>query len=218
VIKESNKGIELEVMQAAVEAAGHTLVPKYLGGKGMWNNLKAGKVDAAVMNASYDARKNLNMDVFYSDTTVTYQNYAISLQESGFNINRIQDLQDKRVVAFFNASKVLGAEFGAMAKANKNYNERPKQLAQVKALYSGNSNVAIGDKNIFQYFRQQAGRTIDVSKPLTMDKIFAPSPRRLIFVNKGNRDIFNKGLKLIRENGAFDAIIDRYSNELNRAD
>ncbi len=77
------------------------------------------KVDGIAVNSAYDVEKDSNLKVFRSETTIFYQNYAISLTQRQLNINSIEDLADKSVIAFNNAIKYLGPEFASMAIKNK---------------------------------------------------------------------------------------------------
>lgn len=204
IIQESNSGMEFEIIKEALTAKGHTVKLKYVP-----------FVRIAVDYKNYDGAITINessgIDGNYSDVVITYKNYAISLKEKGISVNSVKDLTDKKVVAFQNATKYLGPEFAAIAKANPNYTEQGQQALQVKILYSGRVDLIVSDINIFKYYRQQV-KDIDTSADVTLHEIFQGVDYKALFNDPTVRDDFNAGLKMLRASGKYDEIINKYVN------
>ena len=160
IIQESNSGIEYDIIKEALAAKGHKLTIKYVPFVRLIVDYK--KYDGAItINESSGATGE------YSDVVVTYKNYAISLKDKGVAVANIQDLKDKKIVAFQNATKYLGDEYAAVAKGNSKYSEQGKQDLQVKMLYSGRADLIVSDINIFKYFRK-ATKGVDTTAEITL--------------------------------------------------
>ncbi|WP_199244035.1 transporter substrate-binding domain-containing protein [Bacterioplanes sanyensis] len=151
VISENNHGMELDIVRAALAEKGHQLTVKYVPFMRVKTSLEDGKVNAAM---TVNEASGLN-NVHYSDVHMTYQNVAVGLQSKGHQVASVQDLASFSIVAFQDATKYLGADFAAMAKANKGYKEMARQEAQIKLLFTGRTNLVVMDRNIFTYYRGQ---------------------------------------------------------------
>ena len=114
---------------------------------------------------TYELMKKINADIgltlteksgvdseILSQPYVTYQNVAISLKEKSIKIDKIKDLQKYTLVAFQNASPILGSEFANAAKTSPLYIELPEQYRQVELLLNGKVDVVVMEINIFKYF------------------------------------------------------------------
>lgn len=171
------------------------------------------RVKRELKNREVDGALTITPDsgikAFYSDNHIVCRNVAISLKKNRFNIRGIQDLKDKSVLAFQDATLYLGKDFASMAKQNPNYREIAKQQLQINLIYSNRVDVIVLDKNIFYYHRKQ-NDMVDTSQPVDIWAIFPPSPFSVAFVDKKVRDDFNEGLKQLRESGRYDQIVNKY--------
>ncbi|MCP4344103.1 MAG: amino acid ABC transporter substrate-binding protein [Desulfobacterales bacterium] len=211
IIKKTDSGIEVDIVREIFKIRGHKAQIRYLTNKRAGYFLKIGKVDVFITNKSYDTSE-LGIDVFYSDSHITYHNHAITLTKNHLKINSPSDLMGKRVIGFQNAHKYLGAEYAAMAERNPNYKEKPEQSIQIFWLFTGRTDVVIADKKIFKYHRMLSAKKgqFSVTEPVTFHPIFSPSPIHGIFLNKEMRDEFNKGLTQLKKSGRYDEIINSY--------
>ncbi len=212
IIKETNSGLEIDIIKAAFNQQGCFVKFRYLTNKRVGFFLKQRKVDGILMNKAYDFKKHLGIDAFCSDVHITYHNYAISLSKNRFSIISVDDLKDKSVIGFQDAHKYLGPEFAYMAEKNSNYIEKPEQMTQVYRLFLERAQVVVSDKMIFMYYRKKALNedNFDVTSPVTFHNIFSAGPIHGIFLDKQIRDVLNRGLKKIRETGQYDKILKRY--------
>lgn len=202
IIQESNSGLEYDIIKEALAVKGHKLTIKYVPFVRVVVDYKNND-GAITINESSGATGE------YSDVVVTYKNYAISLKDKGVNVATIQDLKDKKIVAFQNATKYLGDEYAAVVKGNSKYSEQGKQDLQVKMLYSGRADVIISDINIFKFFRKTA-KGIDTTAEITLHEIFDGVDYKALFNDASLRDDFNAGLTQLKDSGRYDEIINGY--------
>ncbi|MBF0289427.1 MAG: transporter substrate-binding domain-containing protein [SAR324 cluster bacterium] len=213
IIQKGRAGIEIEIVTSALRMAGHhDVLFKFLTPQRVEFFLKQKKVDGIIIPKASNIKQKLKMEVFYSDEHLYYQNHAVTLSKNNLSVNSISDLMQQRVLGFQNAHKYLGPEFADMAKENPRYKEKPEQSTQLLWLFTGRTDVVIADKNIFLFHRKQAAldEKYDVSASVRFHRIFPQTPQHGVFLNKTIRDDFNEGLKLIRSNGEYDAIIKKY--------
>jgi polar amino acid transport system substrate-binding protein len=215
VIQETNSGLELDILRSALAVKGHSAIIQYRPLARTFHELKEGKLDAII-----NTKKNMLEGVFYSDIVIRFQNCAISLKDNHFNIEKIEDMQDKSIVAFQRASILLGDRFTNMANHNTQYSEQTNQKLQVYMLMKQRTDLVVMDKNIFIYFLRQsynAGKLTkkEVQQEAICHKVFPPTPYRFAFLNADIRDDFNFGLAHIQQNGTLLAIQEKYQRLLS---
>jgi polar amino acid transport system substrate-binding protein len=217
VIKESNTGLELEILKEAFKVTGYTIKPSYLPLARTFIHFQEGSIDGTI-----NVKEGM-VDGFYSDVAITFRNYAISLEERQIEVTSINDLSDKSLGAFQRAKQLLGNKFHSAVQNNSNYNEWADQTIQLKQLYKQRVEVIVLEQRIFNYFRQQLfdrstalkGRYFispsELQKPVVFHEIFAPSDYKFAFLSEQVRDDFNMGLRTIKSNGVYDDIFMRYA-------
>jgi polar amino acid transport system substrate-binding protein len=215
VIQESDSGLELDILRSALAVKGHSAIIQYRPLARTFHELKEGKLDAII-----NTKKNMLEGVFYSDIVIRFQNCAISLKGNNFNIEKIEDMQDKSIVAFQRASILLGDRFTNMALHNAQYREQTDQKLQVYMLMKQRTDLVVMDQNIFIYHLRQSYKTgkltkKEVQQEAICHKVFPPTPYRFAFLNADIRDDFNFGLAHIRQNGTLLAIQDKYQGLLS---
>ncbi len=214
VIQDSDSGIEIDILRAAFAIKGHTVKIRYLPNVRTLSFFEEGKLDGAI-----NVKKDSLLLGYYSDDVISFQNVAISLEDNNFSINNIIDLKDSKftVLAFQNASKFLGDEFAQVATENKNYLEISDQSLHAVILLKKRVDVLISDKRVFLFhLRNALGKAKllpeEQRRKVKMHTIFPPTKYSFVFKLEKIRDDFNQGLKIIRENGTYDLIMDRYQD------
>ncbi|BCS88264.1 substrate-binding periplasmic protein [Pseudodesulfovibrio sediminis] len=215
VIRETQSGLEVEIIREAFKAVGHDVEFSYLPNLRLPLALNEGRVDAIAANVAYDVKSEAAVVAFDSEVTLKYHNYAIALADRDVRIIQIDDLKKLRVLGFNNASKYLGPEYAAMAATNANYSEIADQALQVRLLYSKRVDVVIADKRIFLYWRQylensQQAAALGMEQQVVFFPVFPPAPRHLSFRSDSLRGQFNAGLDAIRQNGMYATLIKEY--------
>ncbi len=215
VIQESGSGIELDILREALAFSGYQIKVNYLSFALSYSMFEAKKLDG-ILNVK---ESSLNTG-YVSEPVVTFQNVAISLKEKNYPEQiELSFLKDKSVVAFQNASLLLGDAFNQTVKANPHYEEVAQQSLQIKLLMIRGIDFIIMEKNIFGYYWHEALKdpnliqaTSSFKRPVTLHYLFAPNNYRFAFASEEVRDAFNAGLAKLKSNGGYQAIFDRYNH------
>lgn len=153
--------------------------------------------------------------IYFSDPVVEYQNVFVSLRKNALTINQLSDLTDKKIIAFRNASRILGPEFANLIKRHNNYFEVGDQRSQIPMLDAGRGDVIVLERRAFLYFAQQLYPPSLIKERYTLHTVLAPNPRYLGFHDRALRDLFNQGLRELKRNGAYQQIFSRYIKDLD---
>jgi len=209
IFQKHNKGIEIDIISAALAYKGHTLKPLYF---------PLGRVPIAFKNNLVDAAMGdmgVNLEInggFYADPAVIYNNVFFTLKSKNISIEKPTDLDTLRVVSFQGAEKRYPSWLKKV-KEEKRFYGISDQLTQVKLLHFDRYDVVLSDRYIFKYFVKQ----LMLMKVLEMHDVdehkftsVNPDDYRPIFKDKKVRDDFNLGLKKIKESGRFQKIYDNY--------
>ncbi len=207
VIAGQNRGAELDIVREAMALEGYRVVPFYVSNKRRNAEYTDGVTDGAMTVSPHE-----ELEGHYSKTYITYQNVAISLAARRFDIKKIADLADKRIVAFQTASKVLGPEFSRAISGRDTYREVAKQYEQIIRLYAGDVDVVVGDKNILRWFAKNSEypEELDTAQPIAIHQIFLPGHKYVVFRNRSLTVAFDRGIDTLKENGRYDEILTSY--------
>ncbi len=204
-----HKGIEIEVVEAAMASVGHTVKYVTLPFGRAIKEFKDKKVDGA-LTISPSAGLDLG-EAHFSDSHITFRNVAISLTENNYKIPDIASLGKYSIASFEFATQYLGKQFAEMAKANSKYREMiPDTRPIPPTLYAKRAQVVVIEINIFKYHLNKETYTVDTTQPITVHRVFPENPFAVVFADPALRDQFNAGLKSIRDNGTYKAIFERY--------
>lgn len=215
VLRESDSGLEVEIVREAFRRVGHDVEFVYLPNLRLPVEFAEGSVDCVVANKAYNLASDSGRPVYPSFETLAYRNYAITLKRSGHVIRSLDDLCDKRVLGFKNATKYLGEKYAEAVGKNGDYSELSDQSLQVRMLLSGRVQVVISDKRIFKWWRKQLANesvatNLELSAPVSFHPVFPPAPRTVHFGDANLRNAFNQAVRSMRTDGRFQAIMDDY--------
>lgn len=158
------------------------------------------------------ANPAMNLPGCISDTVLTYRNMAFSLQGRHFTIALPADLAALDVTAFQNAQLLLGPVVAALAQTPDRYREVANQMLQVRALFSGRTDVVLAERRIFRFMMRSPEAGVDTSLPLAEHDIFPATPYGVAFQNQDDCVSFNRGLAAIRRNGLYDELLRRWDS------
>lgn len=214
VIVDEWRGLEYDVVREALALEGHTLTPKFVSFARVVRELEAGMVDAAMT-----MRPDSGIKAYYSDSHVTYRNYAITLASRNISVKSVDDLAGKSVLAFQNAGMYLGPAYKAVTDANPHYREEARQMVQPTQLFLGRVDVVVADRFIFGWFANdpEVRGKADTTQAVRFHPIFPATDYHVAFHDAALRDSFNRGLKKLRDNGTYARIVARYSPYLKEA-
>jgi polar amino acid transport system substrate-binding protein len=209
IFQKNNKGIEIDIISAALAYKGHTLMPLYFPLARVPIAFKSKLVDAAMG----DMGNNIaTRGGFYADPAVIYNNVFFTLKSKNVTINKPSDLDSFTVVSFQEADKRY-PKWLKKTKEEGRFYGISDQLRQVKLLYLGRYDVVLSDRYIFKYFVKQVTLMNNLEINEVDEHTFAtinPRDYRPVFRDKKIRDDFNLGLKIIKESGEFQKIYDNY--------
>jgi polar amino acid transport system substrate-binding protein len=199
-------GLEYDIAVAALAVKGHTVKASAYPLNRLVQVFKDKTVAAALpMLAASNAGGTL------SDVYLVYNNVAMALKASGFDIKTIADIKGHSAIAFPNAKVTLGPDFGAAVEGNPKYQEDPQQVTQIRQLFSKRVDVAVGEERILNYFIRDPATAVDTSVPVATYRVFAPTSYRVAFWDPKLASDFNEGLKTIKANGTFDKLVQKYT-------
>ena len=208
--EETGPGILVEIFQRAFAGSDYSLKPVFLPlGRG-FKLLEEGKVDGLSISTV-----DLNLKAHYSDISIEYHNFAIGLAQRELQINKVEDLKGKSLIAFQKADTYLGAPFAAAVKGNPNYIEIANQENQVHMLLLGRTDLAVMDRSIFMYYRNKLIKEGKIAPEVDyrLYDLFEPSRYRAAFYDEAVRDAFNSGLRRLRDSGEYEAIYTKYIHD-----
>jgi polar amino acid transport system substrate-binding protein len=203
-------GIEVDVFREALALRGHTLEPLFFPFARVPLEFKAGTVDATMTDLGQDLTQ---YGGHHGDTAVVYDNVLITLRERALKLRQPRDLDGLRVVSFPGALSRFPAWLEPVRAAG-HYSEINDQAVHVRLLMLGRCDVVLSDRTIFRYFVKQAAREPagPALRPVVEQDFTQVNPLdyRPVFRSTAVRDDFNAGLRLLKANGRFQAIYDRY--------
>ncbi|WP_436269718.1 substrate-binding periplasmic protein [Pseudoduganella sp. LjRoot289] len=205
IMESATAGLDYDIAKQALAAGGYKLLGQPLPQARALAMLRAGRLDGML-----SITEGIGGQDYFSDTYIVYQNVATTLSSRNLELRQVEDLAHYSVAAFQNASMVLGDRFGKVVANHGRYKEFPTQITQDKLLFTGRVDVVVGDYLIFRYYSDKLEPQIDSSQAVTYHKIFPESPRKAVFHDMRVRDGFNAGLRIIRANGTYDAIVRQY--------
>lgn len=212
VMSDADSGFELELVRQILHELGHDMSPLYVPFGRTMKIVQEGDVDIGLtMTPHHSVNQQLLTDPY-----VIYQNVAVTLQARQLLIDSLGALQGRSVIAFQTASKVLGAGFAdATAKAS-GYLEVPEQSRQVSMLLMGSVDVAVMDRNIFTYLKDQLPKSKQYATEV--HELFAISPYSAAIRDPMLREQFNQTLMTFIEDGRYQALLAQFGlvNLLNR--
>jgi len=209
IFQKHNKGIEIDIIAAALAYKGHTLKPLYF---------PLGRVPIAFSNNLVNAAMgDMGVDLssqggFYADPAVIYDNVFITLKSKNILIKTPEDLNELEVVSFQSAHKRYPKWLTKVQQEGRFYGITD-QMTQVKLLHYGRYDVVLSDRYIFRYFVKEMS-LMNVLEVEDVDEhsftSSSPDDYRPVFRDKGIRDDFNLGLTHIKESGEFYKIYEKY--------
>lgn len=207
IIEKNGAGLQLDIIREAFIAVNHSV---------SFSHIPLGRSISAFNRFNVDGIVTLPVDyqhsgIYISKPYVKYQNVAVSLSSENFALSSIQDLTGKSVIAFQNAKKFLGDEYNSSVSLSTDYREIADQMQQIKMLFSRRTQIIILDVNIFKFFVKS---NIDgrYNKAFTIHYIFDEREYAAGFNTKQQRDLFDQGIELIKEQGIYQLVLDRYLN------
>jgi polar amino acid transport system substrate-binding protein len=205
IIEDNNSGIELDIFHSAFGKHNKevTFIHVPFGrSRTSFHRLNADGIITVLPDYQHPK-------AFVSEPYIIYQNVAVSLRENKFVIDDIKSLSGKSIIAFQNAKKYLGDDYLKTINSSMEYREIADQMKQIEMLFSRRTEVIILDINIFKYF-VKTHTSGQYSQKFNIHYIFNERPYAAAFKTEENKMLFDKGIKLIKQEGIYQTIMDKY--------
>lgn len=200
-------GLEVEIARASLERMGYQV---------QFQNFPYGRLPVSFTNRLVDGTlvtmKNFKgHKVFYTDIVLKeYQTVAVSLDRVNFAGTNFTDFKGKSIIAHQRASIFYGDEYRkAVNHKTSQYSESANQNLQINALYLGRVDVIVLAHQIFLYLKQRS--KLNTNQKTRVHKMFGGKRGfHNAFWDENVRNDFNKGLAMIKKDGTYQSILDRF--------
>ncbi|WP_306523654.1 ABC transporter substrate-binding protein [Rheinheimera sp.] len=199
---ETADGYEIELLRALVGRMGAKAEFTHVPNKRIQSLLQQNIGDMATLQPLKAAEPGL----FYSCPYIRYQNVVVSLEMQQLTINQLADLKNLSVLAFQNATAVLGEEFRALAQQSFKYRETVEQRTQVESLHKLRVQAVVMDINIFYYHHDK----IEPPQEVQVHALFPASYYRVAFRDKKLADAFNQAMLQFWQSPEYQQLQQRY--------
>lgn len=211
VMQQAETGLEIDIVKQALPA--YTVQFIQMPYQDLQAAVPEGRAEVAVGVQHFD-----DDDVFYSDDFVTFENVAVTKQDSGLQIESVADLANYKVLTWQDAWQELGPEFERLfspqSAQRANYVEIADQSEQVRMFWEAEADVIVIDRSIFGYFSAEMEHSLD---EVVVHSLFPVVTNfRVAFQDADLRDVFNQGLQELCESGDYPRLLRQYHVDLPR--
>ncbi len=133
---------------------------------------------------------------YYSQPYFTIQDVVVSRRDSPMPIRQLSDLKGKSIVAYQQASAVLGPDFAQQMK-QAYYLEEADRKKQFELLFNNRVQLIVGDERVLSFY----SRTYYGPNLLSIYPIFPAVDYPAAFWNAGLQQQFNQGLEQLKTQG-----------------
>lgn len=183
------KGAEIDLIKAAFKEVNIEVECQYLSYARLVKTFFMGEVKFATPITYQDG---MNQDVYYSNKFHSYVDVVVSLEDKKITLD---DLKNKVVVAYQNASIYLGEDFKKAVKQASSYQELPGRKNQIDMLIKGRVDYVIGEVNILKYLFEKINR----DKKLYVNLVVKDWDIRAASHDKYLIEKFNEGLSKVQK-------------------
>lgn len=160
--------------------------------------------------------KPAQMNGFWTQPYIGYQNGFIYLEKEGFNPRGYGDLKDKNVIAFVDAEDYLPGLKDNIDGFNR-YSEVSNQFSHVQLLFADRIDVVIAEKyitlmNAIKLIEDNAHYRERMSK-LRFLPFYATNPGHMVFKDQGLQERFDACLATLKAQTLIKQIEDRYNQD-----
>lgn len=212
VILENGRGLDVDLVRETLSVAGYRVEAVHAPQERLYLMFRNGELDAVAATNTASGTP-----AYYSDTYILYSNVAVSLESRHLEAKSVEDLSSHSVVAFQRASRLLGARFRSMTERNSRYHEVALPVQRNLMLYAGRVDYVVTEERIFRTQNISIADQVDITQPVRVHRVFAPTAYSVAFADPKLRDRFNVALRQLRSSGEYAQIMHRYGDPLDTA-
>lgn len=210
-LPETKSGLQADIIRAAFATQGLKTEFAYLPNARAADEYARKNVDV-ITTAKPDSDLSMTLSRW---PVFTFHNQVITLREKRVKLNSIAELGALRILAFQNASKVLGPEFAEMAKTNPRYLESSKMSSMM--LHADRVDAIVSQADVFRFnLLTQAGALNLRPDPAAFeyhDILGSENKYWLGFRSKDLRDAFERGIAAIYRSGEIEKLFAHYQKQ-----
>nr|WP_246261391.1 transporter substrate-binding domain-containing protein [Alteromonas ponticola] len=205
IITSGHSGFEVELTKSILNELGHEMVPIFVP---MGRIPRMVGEESVGIGLTMNHRHKVSREIL-SEIYVAYQNVAVTLASRNVTINQPADLKNLTVIGFQTAKAILGVEYERAVMHHTGYLETPQQSRQVSMLLLGSVDVAVMDRNIFNYFKRQLPSNQQM--PTNVHEIFPVTFYRAAIPDPELRKGFNRVLGEMISDGRYKALSEKFN-------
>jgi len=199
---ETSDGFELELLREVVQRMGYRAEFTHVPNKRIQTLLQQGIGDIATLQPM----NNTQSELFYSCPYIRYQNVVVSLEADSLSIMQFSDLRDLSLLAFQNASQLLGDDYRQAVENSYKYRETVEQSSQVESLHKKRVQALVMDVNIFYYHHDK----MSPPQQVKIHPLFPASYYRAAFRKAEDAKAFDAALKTLLQDEKYHLLQERY--------
>jgi len=206
MIHETESGLDIDIPRAAMAKAGFPLRLEFYPLSRAIHELQLGRIH---LTAPFFT--SAPKGVFISDPHIEYRPAVITLDTIDKMQNIIQ-LKDYTIATFQGATGYFGDQFYYVSKHSPDYVEHHDMGKLVDLLMSQRYQAVVLDYWIFRFFLSHS-KYADRLDQVRFHELLPRVPAAVAFNNEELRNKFNQGLRMIKEDGTYDKILNKYQRD-----
>lgn len=203
MIKESESGLDIDIPRAAMARIGFPLRLEFYPLSRAVHELQMERIHLTAPFFTAAPK-----GIFVSDSHIEYRPSVITLN-SVKQLDDISQLKNYSIATFQGATGYFGDKFYYASKHAPDYAESHDMEKLVDLLMSQRYQVVVLDYWIFHFFLAKS-KYADQLSNVKFHDLLPRVPAAVAFNNEALRDQFNQGLRMIKSDGTYDEIIQRY--------
>jgi polar amino acid transport system substrate-binding protein len=203
MIQESESGLDIDISRAAMAKAGFPIRIEFYPLSRAIHELQLGRIHLTVPFFT-SAPKG----IFVSDPHIEYRPAVITLNSID-KMHDITQLKDYTIATFQGATGYFGDQFYYASKHSPDYVEYHDMGKLVDLLMSQRYQAVVLDYWIFRFFLSHSKYANQLDQ-VRFHELLPRVPAAVAFNNAELRNKYNQGLRMIKADGTYDEIINKY--------
>ncbi len=206
MIQETESGLDIDISRAAMAKAGFPVRIEFYPLSRAIHELQLGRIHLTVP-FFISAPKG----IFVSDPHIEYRPAVITLNSID-KMHEITQLKDYTIATFQGATGYFGDQFYYASKHSPDYVEYHDMGKLVDLLMSQRYQAVVLDYWIFRFFLSHSKYANQLDQ-VRFHELLPRVPAAVAFNNEELRNKFNQGLRMIKTDGTYDEIINKYQRD-----